>query len=256
MRRFAGVATRAILVLLVGLFGAGAASAASVNCTGSLTGTFDSVIVPANTECDVGAATINGSINVQAGASLVMYGPATVKGNINAYGSYVVEIYNQPPPESPTLVTNKNATVAGKSEVVASNNVLGNVNISNYTLGVLICGAYVGGNVLITGSQGPEVFFGGSYESGSVCDQYGGGNVVAGAVSIQNSNTYAFNVSDNVVGHGMNVSGNFGPANKIVFDNSVAGTLACFKNVGTFNASGNSATTAAGQCAGKEGPPP
>ena len=253
LRRFAGVVARAALVLLVGMFGTGVASAASVFCTGTLTGTFDNIVVPANTECDLGAATVNGSITVGAGASLFMYGPATVNGSISGNGSLEIEIYN--PSIIETAGTNKNAAVSGKSEVVASNNVLGNLNITNNDT-AYICGAFIGGNVFITGSYGLEVAFGGS-EPGAACSLHGGGNVVGGSVTIQNNHTTFFRDADNVVGRTMTVSGNQGSATKNVLNNSVAGTLACFNNANPFNASGNSASTSAGQCAiGKEGPPP
>jgi hypothetical protein len=248
LRRFTGVVTRAMLVLLVGIFGAGAASATSVNCTGALTGTFDSIIVPAGAECDLGAATVNGSINVRAGGALNMYGPATVKGSVSGNGSAYIAIYNVS--VIPTAGTNKNAPVSGKSEVVASNNVLGNLNITNNAT-AYICGAFIGGNVYITGSFGTEVAFGGS-EPDAACLNNGGGNVIGGTVSIQNNNTTFFWDADNVVGRGMTVSGNQGSATKNVLNNSVAGTLACFNNSAPFNASGNSATTSTGQCANKE----
>ncbi len=249
LRRFAGVVTRATLVLLVCMFGAGVASAASVNCTGTLTGTFDSIIVPAGAECDLGAATVNGSINVRAGASLYMYGPATVKGSVSGNGSSVIAIYNAS--VIGTLGTNKNAPVSGKSEVIAGNNVLGNLNITNNGR-TYICGAFIGGNVFITGTNGTEIAFGGT-EFDASCSQNGGGNVVGGTVSIQNNNVPTFRDADNVVGRTMTVSGNQGSANKNVLNNSVGGTLACFNNAAPFTASGNSAATSTGQCANKQG---
>ena len=252
LRRFVGVVTRATLVLLVCMFGAGVASAASVNCTGTLTGTFDNIIVPAGAECDLGAATVNGSINVRAGALLFIYGPATVKGSVSGTGSAAIIIYNAS--VTPTASINKNAPVSGKSEVVAGNNVLGNLNITNNNT-AQICGAFIGGNVFITGTYGTEVAFGGS-EPGAACSQNGGGNVIGGTVSIQNNNTTFFRDADNVVGRTMTVSGNQGSANKNVLNNSVAGTLSCFNNAAPFNAGGNSATTSTGQCANKEQPPP
>ncbi len=252
LRRFASVVTRATLVLLVCMSGAGIASAASVNCTGTLTGTFDNVVVPGGAECDVGAATVNGSINVGAGAELFMYGPATVKGSVSGNGSYAIVIYNAS--LAPTAVTNKNALVSGKSEVPTGNNILGNLNITNNNTAE-VCGAFIGGNVFITGTYGTEVAFGGS-EFGAACSTVGGGNVIGGAVSIQNNKATFFRDADNVVGRTMTVSGNQGSANKNVLNNSVAATLACFNNTAPFNAGGNSATSSTGQCANKEQPPP
>ncbi len=255
LRRLVGLVTRATLVLLVGLFGAGAASAVSVNCTGTLTGTFDSIIVPAYSECDLGSATVNGSINVGTGAVLNMYGPATVKGSISGNGSSEIAIYNVSI-GPPTAGIKPNASVSGNSEVIASNNVLGNLNITNNNT-AFVCGAFIGGNVFITGShgEGSEVAFGGS-EFGAACSTFGGGNVVGGSVSIQNNNTAFFWDDGNVVGRTMTVSGNQGSATKNVINNSVAATLACFNNAGPFNAFGNSAATSTGQCAGgKEQPP-
>ena len=254
LRRFVGIVTRATLVLLVGIFGAGVASAASVNCNSTLTGTYDSVVVQAYATCNVGAATINGSITMGTGAALNMYGPATVKGSISSNGSYYVAIYNTS--VTPTAGINKNAPVAGKSEVVASNNVLGNLNITNNTI-VMICGAFIGGNVFVSGPQGiiANISFGGSGDDAD-CTGYGGGNVIGGSVSIQNNNA-EIHASNNVVGRTMTVSGNQGSDYfQHVLNNSVAGTLACFNNAGLFSAFGNSASTSYGQCAGKGEPPP
>lgn len=251
LRRFTGIVTRATVVSLVCMFGAGVASAASVNCTGTLTGTFDNIIVPAGAECDLGAATVNGSINVRAGAVLNMYGPATVKGSVSGNGSAEIAIYNAS--ITPTAVINTNAPVSGKSKV-SGNNVLGNLNITNNGT-AFICGAFIGGNVFITGTYGNQVAFGGS-ENDASCSPNGGGNVIGGAVSIQNNNATLFRDADNVVGRTMTVSGNQGSANKNVLNNSVAGTLACFNNAAPFTASGNSAATSTGQCTNQEQPPP
>lgn len=242
VRWFVGGVSPATLVLLVCMFGAGVASATSVNCTGALSGTFDNIIVPAGAECDLGVATVNGSISVGVGASLYMTGPATVKGSVSGIGSSVISITNSKP--LPTLGTKPNALVNG-------NSILGNLNIGNND-SAYVCGAFIGGNVFITGTHGTEVAFGGS-DRGAFCSTGGGGNVIGGTVSIQNNNASFFGNADNVVGHSMTVSGNQGAATKNVLNNSVTGTLACFNNAQPFQASGNTAAKATGQCSGGQG---
>ena len=60
------------------------AQPANTSCTGALTGTFANVVVPASASCTLTNALVQGNVQVQSNARLVVGGASTIRGNVAA----------------------------------------------------------------------------------------------------------------------------------------------------------------------------
>jgi hypothetical protein len=210
--------------------------AASTTCTGDMTGTFDSIVVPPGAYCGLSSATVNGSIAAYEGSQLFIAGGVTVIGNVSATSPQWFYIYTDP------------AAVA--------NNIHGNIAVIGATgdlqdpfagVAVYICGTIIGGNVRIADTIN-SIAFGGS-EPGAACQPNGGGNSVpAGNVRIEDNAGPFFRVADNTVAGNMRIIGNTGSATKRVLNNQAGLQLTCLYNDSPFVIGGNSAKKLIGQC--------
>src|SRR5262249_30107088 len=61
-----------------------AASADTIACMGPLTGTFTNVVVPESASCTLSSALVQGNVQIQHDAQLVVDGASTVRGNVMA----------------------------------------------------------------------------------------------------------------------------------------------------------------------------
>jgi hypothetical protein len=208
----------------------------STTCTGDMTGSFESIVVPPGAYCGLYSANVNGNIAAYEGSQLFIGGGVTVIGNVSATSPQWFYIYTDP------------AAVA--------NNIHGNVTVIGATgdlqnpfsgVAVYICGTIIGGNVRITDTIN-SIAFGGS-EPGAACESNGGGNSVpAGNVRIEDNAGPFFRVADNTVAGNMRIIGNTGSATKRVLNNQIGLQLTCLYNDSPFVIGGNNAKKLIGQC--------
>jgi hypothetical protein len=213
-------------------------------CNSSMSGTLGNIVVPADAECDLSDATVNGNIIQQSGSNLFLEGNVTVNGNISSHGGQIIAI-------SPLN--------AGTPEIV------GNVKIESNNQ-VEICGARIDGNVEISNTNPAEVMFGGSDNSkvpagpkvpkgmfGGCASKVpkgggAGGNIIGGNVKITNNDVQFLQADDNVVGKNLIITDNFGSGTEQVVNNAVKGNLTCSGNGVQFVSSGNTAKNLIGEC--------
>lgn len=213
--------------------------AADTECDGQVTGPgiVQSVVVPAGTLCVVADVVINGNITVKKGATLRLIGGVTTTGNLVATFPERVQV--------------------GVFEGRPRNVILGNVKITGAE-DVEICGAHIGGNVVIADMQDDEIFGGNNLRFGgntlAICSDRGGGNTVAGDVRVHRNYVGDLFVADNVVRGQVLVNANTGPEITTrpitIRNNVIGGKLSCKANTAKVqNISGNDAKKTVGQCA-------
>jgi hypothetical protein len=197
--------------------------AGDVECTGLLTGDFDSVTVPPGQLCFLLDSTVAGNVTVEEDA-LLAAGGNMIGGNLAGDGYEVVQ--------------------------AVGNRIGGNVRLQNGGPSTIffehtLCGNLIGGNVSLQRSTG-FVTIGGP-ECGT-----NAGNIVGGNVSVTDGRTNApdeFHVDNNLVDEDMDIDDNRGNGPKTVQNNLVNETLDCDDNQNPFIGTPNNADRARGQCA-------
>jgi hypothetical protein len=198
-------------VIAVSLYAgsAGAAGKTTTQCDGTLSGTYDKVVVPNGATCVLDGATINGSLTVGSGSSLYSTS-STISGNVTSRDAVTVRLLDTD--------LGHNVMISGTSGLVK----LGNKGCQVDPSAAL--------NVKVQGNQGNV----------AIRDMTIGRNLM---VSGNAGRTGLFR---NTVGNGVKVFNNTGLANR-VRDNTIRGNLNCHGNVKVLS-SGNTAHRLLGQC--------
>lgn len=200
----------ACVASLVGPTVASASAATTTVCTGTLTGSYDRLVVPAGATCTLQGATVTGNVTVNGGGSLVTMN-TTIGGNVMSRGAETVRLINT--------------------------SVSGNIMVSR-TTGVVRIGSkgcrvdpQAAGNLMLKWNLGNV----------AVCDMSIGHNLAvfgtAGRVGLYR----------NTVGNNTLVFRNTGLANR-VRSNTIRGNLNCRGNTNKVISARNSAAHIMGQC--------
>jgi hypothetical protein len=202
--------------------------AGDTQCVGTLTGTFDNVIVPPGTTCVLESSTVLGNVKALESSRLLIR-DSTVGGSVDGDKADSVQIF------SSTVHASVSIKEGGPADPPAPNfNVCG-FGMNFTTCEVLIVFTTVQGGVQIEKMAG-DIVIGALATSGNLKVEE---NVVPEILLLQNSS----------VGQNLQVFKNAGPATKLVEGITVGQALQCFDNQPPFLAHGNAAAKAEGQCA-------
>ena len=205
-------------------------SASDTECVGTLSGTFDNIVVPPGASCFLQAATVNGNVKALENSRL-FFRSSTARGNIegdNADRVDMIQLTNAP-----------------------RNLVLGSIQIKEGAGFARVCGTDLpNGNIQIH-KMGTFVLIGGLQ-----CSELGGGNTLArGNIKVEENNIVGslptlpeLDIRDNNIGGNVQVFKNVGPGQKTVQDNTVGEDLQCWENGPPFVGGPNTAGKAEGQC--------
>jgi hypothetical protein len=215
------------------------AAAAAVTCNGTVTGSFNDIVVPDNGVCVLVGSTVTGNVKVLKGAYFEA-DATSIQGNVKGSGGQ-------------TIYTHGGSTIGGNVKADKTTQIFlfdgsvdGNVQAQSISGSgrVQVCGMTIGKNVQIQ-KAGTDILVGDSLAG---CD----GNTIAGNLQITNNFTdVELDVQNNTIGGKLNVSKNTGPSDKFVANNTGGQKLQCDNNSGgLFVGSPNSgfAVVKAGQC--------
>lgn len=199
-------------------------------CVGTLSGTFDNIVVPPGAACFLQAATVNGDVKALENSRLFLRS-VTVRGNVEGDKADRVDIIQ---------LTN-----------APRNLVLGSIQVKEGAGFARVCGTDLpNGNIQIQ-KMGTFVLIGGLQ-----CSGFGGGNTLArGNIKVEENNIVSslptlpeLDIRDNSVGGNVQVFKNMGPGLKTVQTNTVREDLQCFENGPPFVGGPNAAGKAEDQC--------
>lgn len=211
MRR---IQTQFLLVALA-LVIASRVEAAETVCTGTLTGTFDSVVVRSGATCNLINSTVNGNVKAEQGSRLIMVNNV-VRGNVHGDKANAVHVVLS------TIGGNIDITEAGDPQLVSA----------------LVRSCVVTGNIHIVKGRYPQ----GDWV---VEDN----EVLKGNVKIEdNGTTFMSKVLDNNGLQNLQVFKNVGSAAKLVVFNTGGQNFDCKDNETPFTGGPNSGGTMKGQC--------
>jgi hypothetical protein len=124
-----------VVALAAALIGAPSAAAGDTKCVGSLSATYDNIIVPAAANCELIGARVRGNVLVRTGARLAIASGAGGLGN-------------------PTIVEGNVQAENARRVSIVGGQVRGNVQLKGVSEEVLFFVASVGGNVQVEGLAG------------------------------------------------------------------------------------------------------
>jgi hypothetical protein len=233
-------------VAVAALVGAPSAPAGDTNCVGSLTATYDNIVVPAGASCYLSGARVRGNILVRTGARLSitsrpegsggfgLQNPTIVDGSVQAENAEYVSIFGSE--------VRGNVQLKGGSEGASFffARVRGNLQVEGMAgrLSVAITG--IGGGLDVTKTSGGiEIVLGFVFGSVKLAD-----NVVPpGDPFLLGLNVQTVQVSGD-----LQVQNNRGLGTKRVTGNTVGGGLQCSGNTASFVGGPNTAVKHQGQC--------
>jgi len=208
------------------------ALADDARCVGFLPpGTYDNVVVPRDTDCNLSGSTVRGNVMVLRGASLFSSGNQ-IGGNLQG--------------DRPRFVGSLGDTIGGNFSVTGATGMPG-FSFPPFSLNVFVCGARLpDGNISVKKSVN------GTVAVGSQLGACPGNTVAKGNIQVQDNfipaPPEALAVSGNTVGGNIQVFKNRGPGQKMVAANTVRQNLQCKENDEPFVGAPNVARNAEGQC--------
>lgn len=205
-----------VLALTMVLASSSEAKADDTPCVGSLTGTFDNIVVPPRATCTLTNSTVRGNVKALEGSRLLLLND-TVHGNVQGDKANSVQVAF--------------CTIGGNVEIIeAGDPVLFSAVVR---LSVL-----TGGNITIEKGRFPL----GDWIVES-------NDVLNGTIKVEeNGSMFLNNISDNIVAQNLQVFKNFGPGRKSVVFNYVGENLQCKENTPVFLSAGNMAGQTEDQC--------
>jgi hypothetical protein len=189
-------------------------SSSDTRCTGTLTGTFDNVVVPSGATCTLQGATVNGNVNALENARLFV-SATQVRGNVEGDKASVVQVTG--------------GTVGGNIQIKEGN--------SPSDLGA----AVTGGTVVTTGDIQIE-----KMRTSRVL--VSGARVEKGNIQItENDASTSLEILGNTVAQNLQVFKNRG-GNKVVSSNTAGQAIQCKENTSPFTGGPNAAGETEAQC--------
>lgn len=207
------------------------AVADDVRCVGSLPpGTYDNVVVPRDTDCNLSGAIVRGNVKALRGAGLFSNGNR-IAGNLEG--------------DRPRFVGSLGDTIGGNVHVTGATGTPGFL-FDGLSINVFVCSARLDdGNIVVEKSRNGTVVVGTLLE---VCP---GNTVTKGNIKVERNfipPAEVLAVARNTVGGNVQVFRNTGPGGKNVAGNLVRQNLQCKENDPPFNGGPNIARKAEGQC--------
>jgi hypothetical protein len=224
------------------------ASANETRCVGQLIGTFDNIVVPENTACNLFASTIRRNVRALRGSSLSA-SLNEIAGNLEALrGSSLSlggnQIAGNIEAKAPRWVGSQGDRIGGNFTVSGATGP--GLSFQPLSLNVFVCGTTVtDGNILVRKSRNGTVAVGSSIP---ICP---GNDVPKGNILVRENDIpapEAMAVDRNTVGGNVQVFSNRGDGPKAVMDNVVGQNLQCKHNDEPFVGGPNLTHKAEGQC--------
>lgn len=190
-------------------------SGGDVRCTGTLTGSFDEVIVPVGATCTLAGSTVKGNVKALENARLFM-SDTHVGGNVEGDKAAVVQ--------------------------VSGGTVDGNIQIKDGTSSGELGAAVTGGTIVTGGDIQIE-------KMNTARILVADARVLKGNIQIvENSTSGSLEILRNHVAGNLQVFKNRGGGNKVVSGNTVSQDLQCKENSSPFTGGPNSAGETEDQC--------
>src|SRR4051794_17785354 len=174
----------------------------ATECTGTLTGTFDRILVPAGATCRLVDATV--VHNVVVGADASIHTKTSTLGSFDSRSSAMVRLTDTDVLGDVDVRGTTGVTVIGSAGCQVDPLINGNLEVKATLGNVALCDLNVRNNIIVDGNAGRVGIFG------------------------------------NVVGNNIEVFGNTGPANR-VRGNTIREKLDCHGNTGRVISDGNTA---------------
>ncbi len=185
-------------------------NATTTTCTGTLTGSYDRVVVPDGATCTLHGATVTGNITVGIGSSLYTMN-STIGGNVMSRNAATVRLINTSIGHNVMVRGTTGIVRIGSKDCRVDPSAAGNLMLKFNLGNVAVCDMTVGHNLAVLGN--------------------------AGRVGLYR----------NMVGNNTLVFRNTGLANR-VRNNTVTGNLNCRGNVDKVISARNTAAAIMGQC--------
>jgi hypothetical protein len=233
-----------------GMVGSPRVDAAAGVCSGVITGTTGSLIVPSDAssgQCELDGAIVNGNVTVQAGGDLNMHNCTKIAGSLTATNAERINIWG-----CTSSKIGGNLTMTGSSSDALESD---------------ICSLTLGGTLQVSGVSHDVIVDGDPNESS--CDPFGGpfggggpnGPVVIGGHATFSNNSGLVELAQATVNGSVNVTGNSANADPEgsaeLEGNKINGGLSCTNNVHGVTNGGpdgpvepNTAASKSGQCVG------
>ncbi|MCA0291874.1 MAG: hypothetical protein LCH82_09615 [Actinobacteria bacterium] len=226
----AGALGAALMVPL----GIGTASAGTTTvCTGTLTGTYDAIVVPAGATCTLDGAVVRGNVKVGAGATLMTY-DTVVRLNVFGDQAAKVNIIDTNVWGQIHFTRTKGEIIIGTAGCKVDPIADGNINLQNNYGPIAICMMTVKNNILLHNNHNRIGVF---------------DNTVRGGIQVAGNDSPAIRLRNNTVGHNMALRNNDVKIAFVAKNNIIGGQGQCFGNdiapTGSGNTAGGGLT---GQC--------
>jgi len=193
-----------------GIFASPASAATTTECTGTLSGTYDRIVVPAGETCTLDGATVNSNVTVKSGGSLYTSN-ATIGGNVMSRDAATVRLIDTNIDHNVMISGTTGTVKIGSAGCKVDPSAAGNLMLKGNLGSIAICDMTIGHNVALIGNEGRIGAF------------------------------------RNIVGNNGLFFDNTGPATR-VRDNQLDQNLNCRNNTQRVIASGNTAHKLLGQC--------
>jgi hypothetical protein len=189
---------------------ASAAPKAATECTGTLSGSFDSIVVPAGATCTLDGATVSKSVTVEKDASLFT-SKSTIGGNLMSRNAQTVRVIDTDVHRNLMVSGTQGITTIGGMDCHVDPAVANNLMLKNNHGNIAVCDLTIARNLVLQG------------------------------------NTRGIGVFHNTVGNNILLFDNTGPANR-VRHNDVRINLNCQGNTNKVITVANTAHKIMGQC--------
>jgi hypothetical protein len=214
------------------------AIAAPFECSGTASGSYDSVTVPDDGSCVLDGATVAGRVTVGNNAYFESDG-SSIGGNVRGENALTLFVHSGSSVGGNVWGQQAAQVFLFDSEVGGS--VLAQDSVVDFGR-VHVCGMEVGANVRVRG-KGTDILIG---EPAADC----GGNTIGGNLRVlRNQTDIELVIRANTIGGDMKVNRNEGPSDKLVDNNTGTSTLICRQNESPFTGGPNPGwATIVGQC--------
>jgi hypothetical protein len=231
---------RLLLLVAVSLLGTvvtvPSAAAGDTQCVGTLTGTFDNVVVPAGQQCRLVNSIVRGNVHARPDSHLGIQN-SRIDGSVEGDKADLVQVHS-----GSSVRGNVWVKEGGPAPASTAATFICSGGGPFTPCEVAILGSTVGGNVHVERMTG-DIAIGDTLFLGLMVDT---GNIKAEDNLIPAGNL--FQIHRNRVAGNLQVFKNTGPGSKSVQFNTVREDLQCFENTAPFFGAGNTAQQSQGQC--------
>ncbi len=189
------VFTAVSAVAAAGLYASPASAAPATDCTTTLSGSYDKIVVPDGATCTLDGATVKKNVTAGTGSSLYTMN-ATIGGNVMTRHSHTVQIIDTNVGHNIMVTGTRHMTKIGDDGCMIDPTVGRNLMVKGNTGPTAICSVQVGNNLVVMGNSGSVGVFSNSVDNN--------------LLTFRNSGP-ATRLRFNIIGINLNCQGNTSP---------------------------------------------